>query len=49
MSLYMTLAACWCHGVMSHWNTKTALQLEAVEPHTIAVIALFSGGDIYRH
>ena len=31
-----------------HLNTKTALQLEAVEPHTIAIITICSGGEIYR-
>ncbi|KAF1935092.1 hypothetical protein EJ02DRAFT_486881 [Clathrospora elynae] len=29
-----------------HQNTKTALQLEAIEPHPIAVIAIFSGRGI---
>jgi hypothetical protein len=28
-------------------NTKTALQLEAVEPHIIAIIAIFVSGKMY--
>jgi hypothetical protein len=33
---------------MSHPNTKTAPQLEAVEPLAIAVVALFSIEEIYE-
>jgi hypothetical protein len=33
---------------MSHPNTKTAPQLEVVEPHAIAVVALFSRREIYE-
>jgi hypothetical protein len=29
-------------------NTKTAAQLEVIEPHTIAAIAIFFSGEIYR-
>jgi hypothetical protein len=29
-------------------NTRTALQLEAVEPHTIAIIAILFSREIYR-
>jgi hypothetical protein len=29
-------------------NTKTTIQLEAVEPHIIAVVAIFFGGELYR-
>jgi hypothetical protein len=36
------------HGSTSHLNTKTALQLEATEPHTIAIIAILFGVEIHR-
>jgi hypothetical protein len=36
------------NGVTSHLNTKTASPLEVVEPHTIAIIAIFFSGGLYR-
>jgi hypothetical protein len=33
---------------LSHLNTKTALQLDAVEQCTIALIAIFLNGKVYR-
>jgi hypothetical protein len=29
-------------------NTKTTAQIEAIEPRTIAIIAIFSGVEFYR-
>jgi hypothetical protein len=40
----------WMHlGTEFHYlNIKTAIQLEAVEPHTIAIVAIIFSGDMFR-